>query len=588
MVSLCLIVRNEIQNIKNLVEKSRLVFDEVVIVDTGSTDGTLEYLQSQDIKLHQFEWIDDFSAARNFAFQQATGEWIAWLDADDLPYEAEAFAKFKAECLTDNSVDCWLLDYVYSRYPNGEPQSILTRERFLRRSANPRWLGMIHETVDISAMRQKYWPHMRVIHNRDRLAKVVDPKRNLRILEKEHQKNPNDARTAYYYAKELFDHIDPRAKEQLEKYLNTPGRYWDDECNARWRLAKIYLHEKRHRDALKCAEEIYHLDSSRNRSEMYFVYGEVEQDLGNYKAAIKWFERCLVDPPGNPRVLSLEFYTWHPRKKIAECYGALRDYHGLFGWARSVERLLPDDPNIKGWIRSLKQYRLQPKSGPLVVMEFGLSDDEGWKTLVPLRGDSHTDAEIGCDFLDLPFADASLDGAVFHDLLDHGLGDVVRCIKPGGFLWTIYPLDSTDRAGLNYIGCCEFNGRVVYNHVKQRPELYSIGFMDGPADFGPYRIRIGNLRKSAAKAGFPIRTGRDAYSADFYVTTHPNGLIQSSTTVVLDICEKLPSYNQESVARADVINCSSDLLREHLQAMFPDKPVICIEDHFEMPDREWL
>lgn len=60
----------------------------MIIVDTGSTDGTLELikkkqLQYPNLELHHFEWVKDFSKARNYSFSFATQEWILWLDGDD-------------------------------------------------------------------------------------------------------------------------------------------------------------------------------------------------------------------------------------------------------------------------------------------------------------------------------------------------------------------------------------------------------------------------------------------------------------------------------------------------------------------------
>lgn len=72
-------------------ERARRV-DEIVIVDTGSSDATKEIAARYTDRIYDFEWIDDFSAARNYAFEQATGDYLLWLDADDvlLPTDAAA------------------------------------------------------------------------------------------------------------------------------------------------------------------------------------------------------------------------------------------------------------------------------------------------------------------------------------------------------------------------------------------------------------------------------------------------------------------------------------------------------------------
>lgn len=82
-ISLVMIVKNEEQFLEGCLESVRDWVDEIVIVDTGSTDRTLEIAQKFGAKLSRFEWCDDFSAARNHSLDQAAGEWALWLDADE-------------------------------------------------------------------------------------------------------------------------------------------------------------------------------------------------------------------------------------------------------------------------------------------------------------------------------------------------------------------------------------------------------------------------------------------------------------------------------------------------------------------------
>jgi glycosyltransferase involved in cell wall biosynthesis len=83
-VSLTMIVRDEEMNWPNCLASVRGVFDEIIIVDTGSKDRTVEIAQSFGAKVFEFEWVDSFSAARNEALSHATGEYAFWLDADDV------------------------------------------------------------------------------------------------------------------------------------------------------------------------------------------------------------------------------------------------------------------------------------------------------------------------------------------------------------------------------------------------------------------------------------------------------------------------------------------------------------------------
>jgi len=82
-ISLCMIVKNEEKVIERCLSSVAHLVDEVVIVDTGSIDNTKEIITRYTSNIYDFEWINDFSAARNFAASKATGEWILVLDADE-------------------------------------------------------------------------------------------------------------------------------------------------------------------------------------------------------------------------------------------------------------------------------------------------------------------------------------------------------------------------------------------------------------------------------------------------------------------------------------------------------------------------
>ncbi len=82
-ISLCMIVKNEEQFLAGCLDSVAGAVDEVIIVDTGSTDDTIAIAERYGAKIHHFKWIDDFAAARNVSLQHATGDWILWLDADE-------------------------------------------------------------------------------------------------------------------------------------------------------------------------------------------------------------------------------------------------------------------------------------------------------------------------------------------------------------------------------------------------------------------------------------------------------------------------------------------------------------------------
>src|SRR4051795_4992140 len=87
-----MIVKNEQENLPACLESVRGLFDEIVVVDTGSTDRTMEIARELGARVFDFIWVNDFAAARNAALARATGDYAFWLDADDVldPPQREA------------------------------------------------------------------------------------------------------------------------------------------------------------------------------------------------------------------------------------------------------------------------------------------------------------------------------------------------------------------------------------------------------------------------------------------------------------------------------------------------------------------
>jgi glycosyltransferase involved in cell wall biosynthesis len=82
-VSLCLMVKNEAAHLPACLRSAADVVQEMIVVDTGSTDDTKEVAASLGARVFDFAWVDSFAAARNESLRHATGDWIFWLDGDE-------------------------------------------------------------------------------------------------------------------------------------------------------------------------------------------------------------------------------------------------------------------------------------------------------------------------------------------------------------------------------------------------------------------------------------------------------------------------------------------------------------------------
>ena len=83
-ISLCMIVKNEELNIARCLDSVAELVEEVIIVDTGSIDRTVEIVSNYTSQVYSYRWKDDFSDARNYSFSKASMDYCMWMDADDV------------------------------------------------------------------------------------------------------------------------------------------------------------------------------------------------------------------------------------------------------------------------------------------------------------------------------------------------------------------------------------------------------------------------------------------------------------------------------------------------------------------------
>ena len=148
-ITLCMIVKNEEEVLHQCLSSVKEICDEIIIVDTGSTDKTKEIAKGFTEKVFDFPWINDFSAARNFAFSHATMDYILWLDADDI-LRKEDLQKFKnLKKKLDLSIDAVSMIYHTAFDEYGNPTFSFRRNRLVKRENNFKWIGPVHEYLEV-------------------------------------------------------------------------------------------------------------------------------------------------------------------------------------------------------------------------------------------------------------------------------------------------------------------------------------------------------------------------------------------------------------------------------------------------------
>ncbi len=152
-ISACLIVRNESLVLKRCLASLSGAVDEIVVVDTGSTDATPEIAASFGARICRHDWRDDFSAARNVGLDVASGDWILTIDADEY---LEAGSRRQVRAAIDGTEADGILVTVRNLLAPGELiQSAESRiVRLFRRRDDVRFAGIIHEEVTANITRR--------------------------------------------------------------------------------------------------------------------------------------------------------------------------------------------------------------------------------------------------------------------------------------------------------------------------------------------------------------------------------------------------------------------------------------------------
>ena len=195
-LSVTIIAKNEQVNLTRLLPALNFA-DEVVVVDTGSTDNTVEISRRHGAKVYNFSWCDDFSAARNFAISKATCDYVMWLDCDDdFDIRMQKSITEWKQIPIENCADTYFVKYVVSR----KPKFWFFRERILRNDARCRFKGFIHEAITPFGQTRTLDGEISHLGSGDHSRRNLDIYNNAIVSGKRFS-----SRDRYYYARTLHD-----------------------------------------------------------------------------------------------------------------------------------------------------------------------------------------------------------------------------------------------------------------------------------------------------------------------------------------------------------------------------------------------
>ncbi len=325
-ISLCMIVKNEEKNLRKCLDNIKDYVDEIIIVDTGSTDKTKEIAHEYTDKVYNFDWVMDFSEARSFSITKATNDWILVLDADEFIIN---FDKSTVQNFMKKNIKVvgriLRINAIAGRDQHSEEQKSLERVSRLFNKNYFHYEGRIHEQVtpidgedfatafiDISADHIGYIGYE--IKDKNKWE------RNKTILEESIKEKPNDSYLYYHLGKVSYLMGDyEKAASYIDRAISI-GVDYNLEYVQDMILTYGYslLNQNQYEKGLSILEyEPYF----KNSADYYFILALIYMNKGDLKESVEYFNKCIGKIE---TVIGTSSYL--PYYNIGVIYEVLEDY----------------------------------------------------------------------------------------------------------------------------------------------------------------------------------------------------------------------------------------------------------------------
>ncbi|MFC1564105.1 glycosyltransferase [candidate division KSB1 bacterium] len=296
-ISAALIVKNEEDMLAECIESFREAVDEIVIVDTGSTDNTVEIAKDYNINLFHHEWQNDFSEARNFSISKTTGDWILIIDADER-LAREDIVKVRAmKWELENEVYYFS---VYSTLPGHLGTAGFGKcysARLFKKRPEHYYFGIVHNvlnTVDKRAVTDIKIYHLGYDLNIEKMYKKFD--RSITLLLKQNEEDPDNSFVTFntaqmYLSRNFVKEAEVYTRKSIKILEDDPGTQEHILLMSYYQLAIIDLKKKDYKDCENvCLKALAHKE---DYIDPMLCLGYCYHNLKEYDKAVDYLERFL-------------------------------------------------------------------------------------------------------------------------------------------------------------------------------------------------------------------------------------------------------------------------------------------------------
>ncbi|WP_434511455.1 glycosyltransferase [Desulfitobacterium sp. AusDCA] len=325
-ISLCMIVKNEEEFLEQSLRSASRYVEDLVVVDTGSTDCTKEIALKYTQKVYDFSWCNDFSAARNFSLEKASYDWILVLDADEKIIDLDirsvqqlitannpVVGRIKRiNILSDATGERHLSERI-SRFFNRQffRYEGIIHEQIVNKNGNP------HQTVPLDITVKHLGYTQEVINRTDKIS------RNLALLEQALQEAPKDTYLLYqlgksYYLAKNYQKAIRCFKKALSMPINFELEYIED-------LVETYgyalINNANYPESLELEKfEQYY----GNSADYLFLMGLIYMNNAKFLQAVGQFLRCTKNKPGKAEGIN-SYLPNYNLGVIYECLGQKKE-----------------------------------------------------------------------------------------------------------------------------------------------------------------------------------------------------------------------------------------------------------------------
>lgn len=323
LLSVCMIVKNEDKVLRRCLSSLLGIADEIVILDTGSTDSTKDIALEFTDAVYDFQWVDDFSKARNFVASKASGEWILAIDADEY-VEREEFIEFKKTLHTSSPVaDILAVQIVNFVGESGQETVLNYHERVYRNDGNISYFRNIHEMLKSKSDEYKErrdFAQLHIYHSGYLKKVVVEKKksqRNLALLMNKKKREPID----YYFLGNEYSQIG--MLEKAVKYYKK-GYQLKEDIRIDWvkkllvRLISCLHSLNRDQEALEIIEGC--IEYFANLVDFRFLRGKILFDQKKLTKAREVFNDILHNKDDLVADSSVDYLEYLPNRYLGEIY----------------------------------------------------------------------------------------------------------------------------------------------------------------------------------------------------------------------------------------------------------------------------